>query len=378
MHIVHYNLTTTTKVGGVETFVWNIAQQQAQNGERVPIIGGAGAIRHPHLGVTVRTVPFIERQRFAIGPLRRAYAWRKLAERLSMLPAALPLLRDADLVHIHKPYDLIVAPLLYRRGIPMVYHGHGEDFFRGDRALMRFVPTLLSCSSYNASTLRHHYGREPTVVYNGVDTTLFRPQAADSDLRAALAGTARFVVLLPSRMMPWKGQHDALQALHLLANPLIRLVITGDGETRSRLEQQAHTLGIAAQVVFTGTVAHHQMPQYLAAADIVVGTSFASETFGMALAEAQACERPVIASTWFGYDDVVRDRVTGRRFTATNSAHLAQVLAELLADEQQQAVLARAGHDHVVQHFTWQQVAARIQNVYTTLPQRKQGRDRDA
>ena len=126
MHIVHYNLTTTTKEGGVETFVWDLAGEQARRGERVTIVGGAGPVRRSLPGVSVRTAPFIARERFAFGPLRRAYAWRKLAERLSLLPAALPLLRGAELVHIHKPYDLVLAPLLRGRGIPLVYHGHGR------------------------------------------------------------------------------------------------------------------------------------------------------------------------------------------------------------------------------------------------------------
>jgi glycosyltransferase involved in cell wall biosynthesis len=367
VHIVHYNLTTTTKIGGVETFVWNIAAQQARNGRQVTIVGGAGPGRHFSPGVAVRTVPFIDRQRFAFGPLRRAYAWRKLAERLSMLPAALPLLRDADLVHIHKPYDLPLAPLLHRRGVPVVYHGHGEDFFRGDRYLMRFVPLLLSCSSYNAATLRQRYQREPVVVYNGVDTGLFQPQPADPELRQSLAGPADFVLLLPGRMMPWKGHATALHALKTLGNPKIRLVIVGDGEARASLEQTARALGVQDQVLFTGTIDHHRLPQYLAAADLVLGTSFASETFGMALAEAQACGRPVLASSWAGYDDVVRDHVTGRRFVAADAGSLAAVLGELLNDAGQRRRLGAAGQAHVGQHFTWQQIAARIEAGYASL-----------
>ncbi|MBA3469603.1 MAG: glycosyltransferase family 4 protein [Herpetosiphonaceae bacterium] len=368
MHIVHYNLTTTTKVGGVETFVWNIAAQQAQRGHRVTILGGAGPLRHFSPGVAVRTVPFIDRDRFAVGPLRRAYAWRKLAERLSMLPAAWPLLRDADLVHIHKPYDLPLAPLLARRGVPLVYHGHGEDFFRGDRQLMGWVPLLFSCSSYNAATLRQRYGREPIVVFNGVDTSLFQPQPADSTLRAALVGSGQFVVLLPGRMMPWKGHATALQALQQLNNPAVRLVIVGDGEVRATLEQTTQALGIEDQVVFTGTIGHQLMPQYVAAADVVLGTSFASETFGMALAEAQACGIAVLASSWQGYDDVVRDQVTGRRFSAADPASLAAVLGELLNDLGQRDRLGAAGHAHVGHNFTWQQIAARIESGYEALP----------
>ncbi|HEY1015209.1 MAG TPA: glycosyltransferase family 4 protein, partial [Herpetosiphonaceae bacterium] len=213
MHIVHYNLTTAAKEGGVETFVWDLAGAQARRGHRVTIVSGAGPVRRALPGVALRMTPFLDRGRLAFGPLRRAYAVRKLAERLSMLPMALPLLRGADLVHIHKPYDLALGPLLRPRGVPLVYHGHGEDFFPGDRWLMGWAAALLSCSSFNAATLRARYGRAATVVHNGVDIEHFRPLAPEPALRAELLGGQEHAVLLPSRMMPWKGHRHAIAAL---------------------------------------------------------------------------------------------------------------------------------------------------------------------
>lgn len=364
MHIIHYNLTTTTKEGGVETFVWELAKEQARQGAQVTIVGGVGLLRRNVPNVAVRTVPFIDRRRFATGPLRRAYAWRKLIERLSMLPAALPLLHNADLVHIHKPYDLPLALLLFQHHIPVIYHGHGEDFFCGDRWLMQFVPALLACSSYNAATLQQHYNRASTIVYNGVDTKHFQPLTPDPELRAQLQTSSRFIVALPGRLMPWKGHQNALAALQLLRDMAIKLVIIGDGEMRSVLEQTVWAAGLSEQVVFTGTIPHRELPRYYAVADIVLGTSYASETFGMALAEAQACQRPVLASSWQGYDDVVQAGITGDRFMANKAEELAIQLRHLLNDPERCLKLAIAGRTRVEELFTWSQVATRIKHIY--------------
>ena len=190
VRVVHYNLTTTTKEGGVETFVWDLAREQARRGHTVRIVSGEGPVRRNAPGVEVRTAAFLPRERFALGPLRRAWAIRKLLERLSMLRPGLRLLEGAELVHIHKPYDLPLGPFLARRRVPLVYHGHGEGFFPGDTWLCRYADTLLSCSTYNASTLRRRYAREPTVVYNGVDVDRFQPRSADPELRARLLGGA--------------------------------------------------------------------------------------------------------------------------------------------------------------------------------------------
>ncbi len=367
MHIVHYNLTTTTKEGGVETFVWDLAGEQARSGHRVTIVGGVGSVRRHLPGVAVWTVPFIPRERFAVGPLRRAYAWRKLAERLSMLPAAWPLLRDADLVHIHKPYDLVLGPWLRRRQVPLIYHGHGEDFFPGDTRLMRSAAALLSCSAYNAQTLAARYQRQPTIVYNGVDVQHFQPQPADSTLRQTLLHGASTLLVVPGRMMPWKGHAHVISALAELRDPALKLVFIGAGEARPALEQQARELDLVEQVAFLGTIPHRAMPRYLSAADLVIGASFASETFGMALAEALACERAVIASSWRGYDDVVRDGQTGLRFQAQSPSDLARAIATLTASPELRQRYAQAGRQRVLELFAWPAVAARVQHVYTQV-----------
>src|SRR4051812_49741597 len=42
LRVALYNVTTTTKVGGVETFVWALAGHLAAAGHVVDVIGGAG------------------------------------------------------------------------------------------------------------------------------------------------------------------------------------------------------------------------------------------------------------------------------------------------------------------------------------------------
>jgi D-inositol-3-phosphate glycosyltransferase len=364
MRIIHYNLTTTTKEGGVETFAWELAREQARRGHEVTIVSGHGPIRREIPGLAVRTAPYLGRERFAVGPLRRAYTLRKLLERLSMLPRGLKHLAGAELVHIHKPYDLVLAPLLKRRGVPLIMHGQGEGFFPGDRRLARDAAAFTSCSAYNAATLLQHYGRTATVVYNGVDIEHFKPRAPDPALRERLLQGGKTLVLLPGRFMAWKGQQHAIEALARLRDPGLRLVLVGAGEPRPALEAQARAAGLLDQVVFTGTVAHRELPLYFAVADVVLGASFASETFGMVLAEAMACARPVLASSWRGYDDVVVPGVTGDRFTAADPEALASALRGLLAAPDRRERYGAEGRKRVVELFAWPKIADRVFAVY--------------
>src|SRR5438128_8061540 len=102
MHIALYNLTTTTKIGGVESFVWDLSRELARRDHAVTIIGGAGPRREPVPGVRVLTYPFVSRRLWqALPPLRRAYAEAKLLERLTLALAALPTLARGGFEIVH-------------------------------------------------------------------------------------------------------------------------------------------------------------------------------------------------------------------------------------------------------------------------------------
>ncbi len=106
------------------------------------------------------------------------------------------------------------------------------------------------------------------------------------------------------------------------------------------------------------------MPRYFALADVVVGASFASETFGMVLCEALGCARPVIASDWAGFREVVIDGVTGLVVPAQDPPALARAIERMLREPDMARRLAEAGREHVTQLFTWPAVTDRVEAVY--------------
>ncbi len=376
MRIVHYNLTTTTKEGGLETAVWEIAQEQARHGHQVTIIGGAGRVERRVRGVRVLRFPFVDRMTWrSLRALRRHYELTKLLERLSMLPSALPALLQArpEILHLHKPYDFVVGCLLRLTGAKVVYHGQGEDFYPGDQLVVGAVDAMVSCSSYNAETVGARYGRQPVVVYNGFDPHHFAPQTPDPGLRAQLARGDEHIILIASRLQPWKGIQYAIQALPLIDPSLrVRLVIAGEGTYRPELEQLVEQLGLQERVTFFGTIPHRELPRYFAIADVVAGTSFASETFGIILCEALGCARPVIASDWAGFREVVVHEQTGLVVPKQDPAALARAIERLLREPALAWRMAEAGRERVTRLFTWPAVADRVEAVYREVLKTKE------
>lgn len=386
MNIALYNLTTTTIYGGVESFVWDLARELARRAHDVTIIGGAGPRREPAPGVRVLTFPFVSRRLFQrLPPLRRAYAEAKLLERLSLALSALPELARGgyDIIHLQKPYDIGPALLARRLGGARVVLGcHGEDFYRGDRALARRVDAAVSCSRFNAATVAARYGFTPQVVFNGIDTALFRPTPRDEGLRGGVCNTPLLrrgvcntpLLLWVGRMQPWKGLDTAIRALAEIPGAV--LVVAGDGEMRAANERLAAELGLADRVRFLGSLPRAELPRYYAAADLLLATSFASETFGIGPVEAQACGLPVVAARFGGFPEVVAEGRTGLLVPPQDPAALAAACRALLADPARRAAMAAAAPGWAAQ-FAWPAVADRVEAAYraalTTKTQRHEG-----
>jgi glycosyltransferase involved in cell wall biosynthesis len=364
MKIALYNLTSTTKFGGVESFVWDLGRELAQRGHQVHLIGGNGTRREHAEHVRVLTFPFISRDTFQrIPPLRRAYAEAKLLERLTMGFTALPHLvrHHYDIIHIQKPYDMGSA-LLARRltGARVVLGCHGEDFYRGDRLLARHMDAAVSASAFNAATVARHYGITPKVIFNGIDTQLFRPGPADPEI-AALRTADQPLLLWVGRFQPWKGVDTAIEAIARLPNA--RLLIVGDGQERQNLEQLSQRLGLSDRVLFLGALPRTRLPGIYAACDLLLATSFASETFGIGPVEAQACGLPVVASRFGGFPEVIDEGRTGLLYPPRDHAALAQAIQQLIDHPAQRSAMAAAAPAWASQ-FAWSAVTDRVEAVY--------------
>ena len=372
MKVALYNLTTTTKAGGVESFVWELARHLARNYPdlQVDIIGGHSPVNfqplNPGPHVRIFTRPFLRRETLRRLPiLNRLYGPTKLIERLTLGLTALPMLyrQHYDVIYIQKPYDLPLAQLLrLLTGAGILFGCHGKDFFPLDRLFTKNLAGTVSCSHYNAQTIQAHYGLLPHVIYNGIDTEIFQPRPASPALLARYAPHGETLFMFAGRLVRWKGAQYLIEALaRMVAQGLAaKVLIAGDGPYRAELEKLAYSLGIGDKVIFLGNLPNRELPDYYASCRAIVGTSFANETFGIALCEAAACERPIIASAFGGFKEVVRDGQTGLLYEPQNPIDLAAKLTILMQNPELADQMGRAGRAFVLKHFTWNAVAARV------------------
>ncbi len=376
MKIALYNLTTTTRWGGVEMFVWEVAAQMVSRGHIVTIFGGRGQGERRRIrGVRVRPFPYIDRDAWRKLPLlSRQYGLTKLLERLSMAPFALPALLAGrfDIVHIQKPYDLPVGALARLSGAKLLFGCHGKDFWPGDRLFVRFADGSVSASQFNAEQVRARYGITPVVVYNGVDLERFTPQGPhDAEVLSKYGLTPSTpeapAILYAGRLVRWKGVEYLIKAMTEIVPENTVLWVAGEGEYGPVLQQMARELGVDDRVRFLGKLGQDDLAALYRNCAMLVATSFVNETFGMALCEAMACGTPVVASDFGGFREVVVEGETGFRVSPQDPRDLAAKITALLASPQLRDRMGQAGRRRVLEMFSWKAVADRLEEVYRCL-----------
>jgi D-inositol-3-phosphate glycosyltransferase len=250
----------------------------------------------------------------------------------------------------------------------------------GEHAVVREADLILAPTPAEAAHLFHLYGARPErirIVPPGVDLERFRPRAG-SEARRRLGLDGRRVILFVGRLQRLKGPDVAIRAFaegrqrrpDLLDEAVLVLIggPSGPGDAGTemgRLRRLAVRLGVGDRVRFVPPVPHEELPDFYAAADIVLMPS-RSESFGLVALEAQACGVPVIASAVGGLPYVVADGETGFLVPPGDHGAFAQGLVRLLGHPGLRARFSGAARRHA-RRYSWDRTANLVHSIYGEL-----------
>ena len=358
MKIALYNLTTTIKSGGIETFNWQLAKALAKKGHAVDIYGGKSSfVYESPPGIRVFTYPFIRRQLFPNLGTR----FRRFMERLSFGFFSLgDLIRQKyDYIYLIKPYDIPVALLVSGRSAARVIFGSsGTEFFPGYKQLVTKVHHFLACSEFNASQIERYCGIRPVVVPNGVDTELFRPLVPDREIRGALKLVDRDIVIMTvSRLVGLKGIAHAVRAVDSVVKKgyPVKFFIIGEGEERNNLQKLVDAAQLEEHVFFLGNISNSSLPKYYSLATMAVFPSIAEEAFGISIAEAMACGVPSLSTAIGAIPEVVGD--AGLLVPPGDDDALANAMDRIISDAVLRKQLSLSGRKRIEENFSWNSIA---------------------
>ena len=363
--IAFIDVTVTVMYGGIQTAVWRLADALARAGHEIAVFGGEGNIRpaNLHPNITVHTFPFRPREKV----LDIGSRFQRIVERVSHARHARHAFAagNYDWAVLTKPFDFYWPWILPKDcKTKFCFMSGGTDFYAGDRVLSKKIDAWVAASQFNAWQIHARYKRWPKVIFNGVETGKFMPDVRDESLRTRLGITSDTVLFaFAGRLVGWKGMGVALRAL---AEPALRavpakLLIVGDGPERSNLEALARDLTVSARVIFHDPVPHDALPALYGAVDAGVFPSIGDEAFGITIAEAMSCGKPVIASHIGGIPEVVgNEESCGLLVPPNDAAALAHAMRLLADDPARRARMGEAGRARIERLYTWEMSAQRL------------------
>lgn len=170
---------------------------------------------------------------------------------------------------------------------------------------MRRAKTVIATSKYMADEMRGLYGVESVIVRQGGLSPVGKPERKVKD------GHRDLRMLSVSRLEHNKRIDWILHALARLdlktqtrpTKIAWHLDVVGDGSKRSKLQEQAHQLGLASSVTFHGLVSDARLEEFYSAASLFLMP--AVQGYGLPALEALSRKVPVVMHRDSGVSEIL-------------------------------------------------------------------------
>lgn len=229
---------------------------------------------------------------------------------------------------------------------------------------------VLCVSKYIQDRMIDQVGVSPQhtdVIYNGVDTKVFSPQAIHR------ADGGHLKLIYAGGFWEHKGVLSSLDAIDHLINRLgirnihLSLVGAGHPEYVAHMKRRIRQTQIESYVSFRERVPRERMPELLRSYDVLVFPSTGPEALPRIVQEAMACGLLVIGSTAGGTPEILHDGVNGLSFEAGDSKMLAEKIALAASDPRLRKRLASAARRTVEEQFSIEIMVNKVEEYFASL-----------
>lgn len=290
-----------------------------------------------------------------------------------------------DIVHTHSAKAGTLGRLAAKlAGVPIIVHTFHGHLFRGyfspvKTGLVILTERLLSLisskiiavtQSQKEELFRYKIApwRKLMSIPLGLELdSLQNVEAEKGKLRAELGlGTNCPLIGSIARLVPVKGHSYLLRAAKkvIAEVPETRFLIVGDGVLRGELQNQVRSLGIEDKVIFCGF--RRDLSKIYADLDVVVLTSL-NEGLPVAVIEAMASQKPVVAYEVGGVKDLIEPGVNGISLPFGEIDKLSESIVYLLRNPEERKRLGRKGLHKVYPGLHYSRLVQDIEKLYSQL-----------
>jgi glycosyltransferase involved in cell wall biosynthesis len=260
----------------------------------------------------------------------------------------LPVDRLNAIIQSRNPYERVRRVMFYPVGM--------------QEMVSRRMDGIITVSRASAKKIEETFGLsadEMHVVYNGIDTEVFRPMPD-------VPVEPRAIVWVGNSEDRNKGVKYLLEAAAILRDRGVDFRLVLKDRDRKHLKYAPSIISrlhLGTRTTFLTRMPASELARLYNRAEIVVSPSV-FEGFGLPAAEAMACGKPVIATTGGAFPEVIEHGVSGLLVPPADPLALAESMKCLLENPDERERLGRGGRERIETTFNWQRAAEETVKVY--------------
>jgi len=283
-----------------------------------------------------------------------------------------------DIIHTHAYSAGTIGRIsAFLAGIPVIIsHNHSVyDYYNKCYHFVEWLLSLITDRVICISEVVNRFANETQrinakkliTIHNGIDDVCAVTEKSSSDLKKELGLPINHSIIgTIAHLVEHKGLKYLLESASLLlaSRRDISFLFVGGGALERKLKKLCVDLKIEKNVIFAGE--RSDIPEILFSIDIFVLPSL-REGLPLAILEAMACGKPVIATNVGGIPEIVVDGVSGILVSPKDPEALFRAMDELLNDRAKLTKMGHHGERVCEESFSSNAMIEKIENLYDSL-----------
>jgi len=313
----------------------------------------------------------------------------------SIIISLLIIFLNIDIIHARSrapAWSCWIANLVTRRKFVTTFHGtynFQSKIKRFYNSIMLRSHLTIAGSNFIFDHIHSNYSdllgtnKKLLVIFRGINTDYFSNSNIEGQKVEKFTSTLKlehqmFKILLPGRLTRWKGQEMFIEALSLLKTKYnkknFKAIILGPHQNRKvylkKLFSMVEKNRLKDNTVFL--TFYEDMPIAYHVADVVVSASIEPEAFGRVAVEAQAMQRPILASDLGGSKETIINGKSGFLFKNGNPDSLAEHLNNIIEmDKDKLQSIGNEGRKNILIKFDVEKMCNSTFTEYQKLIKKK-------
>jgi glycosyltransferase involved in cell wall biosynthesis len=293
----------------------------------------------------------------------------------AILLSILILINNINIVHARSrapAWSCYLACLITRRNFITTFHGTYN--FKGNikkfyNSVMLRSKLTIAGSNFIFNHIGENYNKylnrrkKLRVIFRGINVDYYNKKNISILKQEKLKKEwelypNRFTILMPGRLTGWKGQEKFIEALNILVedynNLNFQAIILGSDQGRKVYKKKLINLAQRYRLNKKIKFINHcqEMPLAYSIADVVVSASIEPEAFGRVSVEAQAMEKPIIASNLGGSKETILNKKSGFLYKHDDPRELAKTLNTVIElDQDTLNSIGNEGRKNIIKKF---------------------------